>query len=82
MTLIRHGLAEPARGVFKTIDLEGDNASLVYSLGSRRRFCLLGELDVRGLEDLIGELLRGLRLLSVMDAFRGSGDESGEKMLV
>ena len=44
VTLMRHGLAPPIRGVFMTMDFAGDAISNSCVLVCR--FCLLGDVDV------------------------------------
>jgi hypothetical protein len=82
VTLMRHGLAPPARPVFITIDLDGDfDGDLSSHFGSdtlARRFCLLGELDVRGVLLARAVLPWAVSFALLTDALSGSGEESGK----
>ena len=72
VTLIRHGLALPTRGVFMTRERAGDCKSSVEAFGLR--FCLLGELAARGSLCVIRRL--ALAVFSLADRASGSGLES------
>ena len=76
---MRHGLAPAARGVFSTIDLEGEDNS--NSLTLCPRFCLLGELDASGCLVVRVAVRRAYGVFSLMEHDSGSGDESGELWL-
>lgn len=76
VTLMRHGLAPLPRGVFITMDLEGDTISKLPI--DCPRFCLLGELDASGcLVVRVAERREGVAF-SMSERDSGSGDDSAE----
>jgi hypothetical protein len=74
VTLMRHGLALPIRGVFMIMALEGDENSNSETL--EPLFCLLGDVVISALR---GVFLRGdfVVVFSVKEMASGSGLESG-----
>lgn len=71
VTLMRHGLAPPILGVSTIIDFDGDENSNSDTLD--RRFCLLGDVAVKG---FLGVVLRGdLVMFSSKESANGSGLE-------
>jgi hypothetical protein len=72
VTLMRQGLAPPARGVLMIIDLVGDEN--IISDASSLRFCLLGELPA--IESLGKGFRRDDGMLPSKERASGSGLES------
>jgi hypothetical protein len=72
VTLMRQGLAPPARGVLMIMDFEGDEN--ILSDACSLRFCLAGELVLNGSFALV--LRRDDALLSLKERANGSGLES------
>ena len=83
VTLMRHGLWPPVRGVLSSICLVGDDSSKSAVAGLR--FCLLGELEARGrcfgARVAVGLGAAAGTRSSSKDAASGSGDDSMDAIL-